>query len=80
MPFSAMTMTRASQRHDALQHASLRRRRLGQHGVKGADERYAQSLEHREDVAARLAAEDPELVLEADGVEASGIDEAAAAT
>ena len=59
----------------ALEHGALRRRRLGQDGVQRRDDRHGQPRQQRQDVAAGLAAEDAELVLQRDDVELAGVQE-----
>ena len=54
---------------------ALRRRRLRQHGVQRGDDRHGQPREQRQDVAAGLAAEDAEFVLQRDDVELPGVQE-----
>ena len=60
---------------DPIHDVALRRRRLGQNGVKRRDDRHGQPREQRHDVAAGLAAENAEFMLQADDVELTGIQE-----
>ena len=52
--------------------------RLGQNRVQGRHDRHVELRQQRQDVTARLAAEYSELVLEADDIELSAIEESAA--
>ena len=52
-PFSAMTMTFDETSMISIEHAALRRCRLGQHRVKRRDDRHGQPREQRQDVARR---------------------------
>ena len=54
---------------------ALRRRRLGEHGVQRRDDRHGQARQQRHDVAAGLAAENAEFVLQGDDVEPAGVQE-----
>ena len=57
------------------QHAALRRRRLGKNRMQRGDDRHGQPRQQRHDVAARVAAENAEFMLEGDDVEPAGIQE-----
>jgi len=54
---------------DGREDTGLMRRRLGQHGVQGDDERLGQPVRQGRDVLAVAASEDPVLVLEQDDVD-----------
>ena len=51
-------------------HVALGRRRLGEHGVKGRDDRHFEPRQQLDDIAAGLAAENSVLVLKGNDVEA----------
>ena len=53
------------------QDAALRRGRFGQNRMERGDDRHRQPRQQRQDVAARLAAENAEFMLEGDDFELS---------
>ena len=61
---------------DRLHHCALRRGRLVDHSVESGHQRHAQGRDQRKQVAARFAAENAELVLQANHIEAFIVDEA----
>ena len=73
-PWTSRRSSRAVRAHDdealgerveLVHHAPLMRIRRGEDRVQRRHDRHAQLAEQRQDVAARLAAEDPVLVLDA---------------
>ena len=60
---------------DALHHARAACRRLGQHRMQRRHDRHGQARQQHQDVLAGFAAENAELVLQRDDVEAAGVQE-----